>query len=125
MLLLEPDDLRTYYERTLETVGEALRGGLGDGVSTQARPYIETMLRWVNKRPFRTQEATYVGLAPSETEIGDVVVTVPGFSAPYVLRSVRANERTYQVIGECYLCGVMDGEFLGAVPTVEDLFHLV
>jgi len=120
-----PPDLGAYYSRALDASRGVIKGRhVGDEIAAHARPYIETILRWVKKRPFRTQGG-YVGLAPGEARAGDIVVILPGFSEPYVLRNVRGKERAYEVVGECYVCGVMDSEYLGAVETVQDLYHLV
>src|SRR6266566_3559128 len=58
-----PDDLVGYFNRALHAVQNCLIGGSEEGIPTNARPYIETMLRWVKKRPFLTAKG-YVGLAP-------------------------------------------------------------
>jgi len=117
-------DLRDYYLRALHAVRNHFRHGEDENVASQAQPYLETILRWVKKRPFRTHGG-HVGLAPAETEPGDLVVIFPGFSAPYVLRRAGTAPRTYEMVGECYVCGVMDGEYLEGTETVFDLFHLV
>ncbi|KAK0632469.1 heterokaryon incompatibility protein-domain-containing protein [Immersiella caudata] len=117
-------DLRDYYLRALHNVRDQFNHGADESMASQAQPYLETILRWVNKRPFRTHGG-HVGLAPAETEPGDLAVIFPGFSAPYVLRRVGDDARMYELVGECYVYGVMDGEYLGATETVLDLFRLV
>jgi len=116
--------LSNSYTQALDAVRGHLENGDEKEVLHQARWYIETMLRWVKKRPFRTQEG-HVGLAPGETMEGDIVAIFHGFSAPYVLRKLSGRGRTYELVGECYVCGVMDGEYVDGVDTVEDLYHLV
>ena len=49
-----------------------------------------------------------MGLAPADAEAGDAVSLILGCDAPFVLRD--RGDGTYQIIGECYLHGVMDGE---------------
>ncbi|KAK4451556.1 heterokaryon incompatibility protein-domain-containing protein [Podospora aff. communis PSN243] len=116
-------DSRDYYLGALRAVENHLNHERDERLDSKARPYLETLLRWVKKRPFRTRGG-HMGLAPAEIKPGDLVVIFPGFSAPYVLRRVGNKARTYEMVGECYVCSVMDGEYLGAVETVFDLFHL-
>lgn len=120
-----PGDLASYYDRVLDAVRAYLFGGSKEGIQSDARPYIETMLRWVEKRPFLTPGG-YVGLAPGEARKGDFIVILHGFSAPFVLRKIEGRgKRRYEVVGESYVCGVMDGEGLDGLEGVEDLFCLV
>jgi hypothetical protein len=49
----------------------------------------------------------WLGLAPHGTREGDVVFVAVGADVPYVL---RACEDGYELIGECYVQGIMDGE---------------
>ena len=49
----------------------------------------------------------WVGLAPYGTSEGDVVFIGVGADVPYIL---RACEDGYELIGECYVQGIMDGE---------------
>ena len=119
----QPGDLKKHYQQTLDASCEHRNGEAAEEISAEARPYIESMLRWVKKRAFRTRE-DFVGLGPGEAKPGDVVVILDGFSAPYVLRKMEGLARGYEVVGECYVCGIMDGELLDGVDTVENLFHL-
>ncbi|KAH6867396.1 heterokaryon incompatibility protein-domain-containing protein [Thelonectria olida] len=54
----------------------------------------------------------YVGLGPSNVEPGDVVVLLFGGSTPFVLRQRADSRGGYYVIGEAYIYGIMDGEFM-------------
>ncbi|KAK6855651.1 hypothetical protein PG995_007802 [Apiospora arundinis] len=65
------------------------------------------LLGWV---PFIT-ETGYVGLgAPQTLDSGDVVVIPYGSSVPFAMR--RVGEESYRLLGEVYLYGIMDGEFM-------------
>lgn len=94
----------------------------------ETRPYIESLLRWVNKRPFATASG-FAGLGPADTREGDTIVILDGFDACYVLREdlyprgmienglpagkADQNRHTwgvFRVIGEAYVDGLMDGE---------------
>lgn len=53
------------------------------------------------------------GLCPQTAKVGDSVVILDGASVPYLLRPTEAGPAcsTFELVGECYLMGVMNGEF--------------
>ena len=51
----------------------------------------------------------YLGLFPRGTQIGDHVCVVTGVCVPFVIRRHETEDK-YQLIGECYVHGIMDGE---------------
>lgn len=61
------------------------------------------------RRPFISTRG-YVGLTPSYSEPGDIICILYGCVVPLVL---RRNGMGYQLIGEAYVHGIMDGEFVG------------
>ncbi|KAI8626542.1 heterokaryon incompatibility protein-domain-containing protein [Xylariaceae sp. FL1651] len=85
-------------------------------------PYVNTLLRWVNKRPFLTSSG-YVGLGPAGIRPGDPVVILDGFSACYILR--RQENNRYCFVGEAFVDGAMNGEMANYAPYHRDWFHLV
>jgi len=50
----------------------------------------------------------YFGLAPTLTQVGDIVVILLGCSMPVILRPHTDN--AYRLVGGCYIDGMMDGE---------------
>lgn len=67
-----------------------------------------------NRSFIQTREG-YIGLAPRLARPGDQVCVLLGCSQPLLLRP--APNRQYQVVGECYMYGLMNGEaFLGPLP---------
>ncbi|KAK0716043.1 hypothetical protein B0H67DRAFT_582287 [Lasiosphaeris hirsuta] len=54
----------------------------------------------------------WMGLAPWNAEVGDVVVVLYGGKTPYVLRP-RKLPGEYEFVGECFVQGIMGGEALG------------
>ena len=59
-----------------------------------------------------TTERGYVGMALETVEKNDVVAVLLGCSTPIVLRKVEVGSGhvRWQVVGECYIHGIMDGE---------------
>jgi hypothetical protein len=58
-------------------------------------------------RPFLSEKG-YVGLAPKHALPGDKVCVILGAIVPYVLR--RVGEEGFELVGEAYVHGIMDGE---------------
>ncbi|CAN9346683.1 unnamed protein product [Alternaria alternata] len=64
----------------------------------------------LDQRALITTETGYLGLAPAAVRQGDVVAILFGCRFPMVLRPYLDD--MYQVIGECYIHELMDGEIL-------------
>ncbi|KAK5135055.1 hypothetical protein LTR08_005715 [Meristemomyces frigidus] len=62
-------------------------------------------------------EDGYMGLVPGASQTGDTVCVLFGGSVLYVLRDLPGGES--KLIGECYIHGLMDGEFSTRVHDVE------
>jgi hypothetical protein len=63
------------------------------------------------RRVFRTEKG-YIGLVPSQAEVGDSVFVVKGGKVPLVLRraSRHDGEESWELRSDCYLHGIMHGE---------------
>jgi hypothetical protein len=72
----------------------------------------------------------YIGLVPQETQEGDAVAIFMGASTPHILRASKdvgshsgsAGAIAYQLVGETYIHGGMDGELM---PKTEGLTGIV
>ncbi|KAI0012251.1 heterokaryon incompatibility protein-domain-containing protein [Xylariaceae sp. FL0662B] len=62
-----------------------------------------------HKRMFRSENG-YLGLGPKRLEKGDLVVLVKGGRAPLVLRESDKDGAMYELIGDAYVHGAMDGK---------------
>ena len=88
-----------------------------------ATRYIVQILIYARKRSFFTTKEGYIGLAPKVTRPGDQVCILLGSSRPLVLRPTAHLQ--YQVVGECYIHGLANGEaFLGPLPDNYRIIHL-
>ena len=63
----------------------------------------------VQRRRLGMTMQRYLGLFPQGTEVGDQVCVFTGGWVPFVIRRHQAKDG-YQLVGECYLHGIMDGE---------------
>jgi hypothetical protein len=52
----------------------------------------------------------YIGLGPLDMKFGDKICLLFGGSVPYVVRPIKRH--IFQLVGECFVHGVMDGEVL-------------
>ncbi|KAE9368056.1 HET-domain-containing protein [Stipitochalara longipes BDJ] len=58
-------------------------------------------------RPFISKKG-YIGLAPASAIPGDIVCVIFGAIVPYILR--RVSDKGFELVGEAYVHGIMDGE---------------
>jgi hypothetical protein len=72
-------------------------------------PRLHVLYRHDGRRPFITSSGR-LGLGPAAMLPGDRVVVFFGAELPFILR--KDNEGYYQVIGEAYVHGIMDGEIM-------------
>ncbi|ORY17489.1 heterokaryon incompatibility protein-domain-containing protein [Clohesyomyces aquaticus] len=78
--------------------------------------YIWRLRRMHDARPFLSRSG-YVGMCPLETMMGDLIVVVQGAVVPYVIKKVE--EDIWQLVGECFTFGAMDGEAVMETPVWE------
>jgi len=76
----------------------------------------------LGKRPFVT-ENDCVGLGPGSLEEDDIVMIPEGAEVSYVFRHDKVAAK-YVLIGDTYVDGIMDGEFLERSAGLEE-FELV
>ncbi|KAF2965672.1 hypothetical protein GQX73_g7874 [Xylaria multiplex] len=68
-------------------------------------------------RKLCTSEQGYLGLVPRLAEIGDILCILPGCTNSIVLRPTIGRAGYYELVGDAYLDGVMNGEALfGPLP---------
>jgi hypothetical protein len=60
------------------------------------------------RRPFSVDGSRHYGIGPAKMSPGDVVFVISGVSTPFVLHHISRD--TFQLLGECYVEGIMDGE---------------
>ena len=75
-------------------------------------------------RTFFTTADGRIGVSARETQPGDQVCVILGCSLPLILRSTERGQ--YQIVGNCYVHGIMDGEaLLGPLPAgFEGIFQI-
>ncbi|KAI1852878.1 hypothetical protein JX265_012906 [Neoarthrinium moseri] len=76
---------------------------------------------WRDGRRLMVLTAGLLGLAPEGAREGDFIIILFGCSVPLVMRS-HGND--FEVIGECYVHGIMNGEYLDVEPSITE-FSLI
>ena len=59
-------------------------------------------------RRFCVTSNGYMGLFPQTTHVGDEISVISGGHIPFVVRRLSGDD--FQLVGECYVHGIMDGE---------------
>jgi hypothetical protein len=75
-----------------------------DGYKVRSRIYSASR----NRAMFVSSKG-YIGLAPWNAKAGDAICVLLGGCTPFLLRPVR---RSYALLGEAYVYGIMGGELL-------------
>ena len=69
-------------------------------------------------RRFCVLDNGYIGAVPAGCQEGDLVFVIEGAQTPFILRHSVMKDRdriidaTYELVGECYIHGMMDGEMM-------------
>jgi hypothetical protein len=90
-------------------------------LSLDARLYW-SQLGWQHGRRLFISTAGYVGLAQAQAEPGDLLAVVEGASVPFVFCERPAGG--YELVGEAYVDGLMDGEVLAYGRTEKEIFEV-
>ena len=85
------------------------------GPGVQANKFLSWVWEYCKLRSFFKTREGYIGLAPRNAQPEDQVCFLLGCNMPMLLRPTTNSQ--YQVVGECYVHGLMNGEaFLGPLP---------
>ncbi|KAH7356047.1 hypothetical protein BKA66DRAFT_446014 [Pyrenochaeta sp. MPI-SDFR-AT-0127] len=73
-------------------------------------PYYRAMYACYTVHQIAVTETGLLVLAPLLAEAGDQICILNGGAVPFVLKSRKRPLRGYQLVGECYIHGLMNGE---------------
>lgn len=112
------DSERVRMELDLWERGASFPLGLVYGLFVLARNFVtnrpfllfEIQGRYaLHRRVVRTQGG-FLGLASRSAEVGDCVIICKGSSVPLIMRRYREKEDIFNVVGDAYVHGIMNGE---------------
>ncbi|KAI0528367.1 putative heterokaryon incompatibility protein [Xylaria digitata] len=82
----------------------------------------------LRERMIAVTERAYIGIVPPYSKVGDAVFIIPGAQVPFLMRrqadSEDVNEsggRRWQLVGESYFHGMMDGEMMAERHTEQTI----
>jgi hypothetical protein len=105
------EDCRSFFRTCIQ-------GGQFEELSHGHRLYVKELLEWLSGRAFFLADEGYIGLCPADSRIGDQVCVMLGCSTPLLLRPISGSDADNQLLGECYVHGLMHGEgLLGRIPS--------
>lgn len=79
----------------------------------------------VKDKRFAVTSDGWISLVPPFSKVGDVVYVIEGCQVPLLLRKVKSQDRDetgetrYELVGECYIHRIMDGEAVEGVAFEE------
>jgi hypothetical protein len=98
-------------------------------LSAASEDFGEAFARAACMKRFCVTEGGHMGFVAPGSEVGDIVCIIFGMQTPYTLRMASRNKCSssatpvYQLVGECYIHGAMNGEVMGSGN--EDSFIVV
>ncbi|KAL8904683.1 MAG: hypothetical protein Q9207_003102 [Kuettlingeria erythrocarpa] len=121
--LAELSDNRIFpqVEEILQLAKRLKRGyGLTSALAKAVMPYKDAFRNLFHARFFRTRGG-FIGMGPLSLEAGNSVWLIPGSEVLFVLREKPVTNR-FELIGDCYVHGLMHGEAVdGALPKMETI----
>jgi hypothetical protein len=73
---------------------------------------------------FIVTKGGFVGVAPPSAKEGDVISIFDGGAVPFLIRRSSSVQGAFQLVGECYVHGIMDGDAKKFCETTECVFQL-
>ncbi|KAF9777760.1 hypothetical protein IL306_004328 [Fusarium sp. DS 682] len=89
---------------------EDLETAREDNLTQRSRSYAELLIGSLEGWRFAITENNRCGIVPPNAQVGDDVLILGGGKVPFLFRESSERERAYQLVGECYVEGIMQGE---------------
>ena len=101
-------------EGTTRDVRKAFRRFMADKIRQQPAREPQgiddtALIKYALGRRFFVSKDGYFGLAPPDAQEGDRIAVLFGVNVPFILRKIGLN---YQIVGESYVHGLMNGEIV-------------
>jgi hypothetical protein len=79
-----------------------------------------------NRKFLVSKKNDWIGLAPMASQVGDEIFILRGCTVPVVLRRQEEGDgnKFFQLVGECYVHGMMDGEVAEIATAIEEEIEL-
>lgn len=104
------EEYRRFEQHARDLVQDFSRHSPLEWIRSVTLDYTIRLQNMVGRRPYLTKKG-YLGMCPSNSEPGDLVVVFYGDRVAYVIRPAPEHgEGRYTLVGEAYCDGIMDGE---------------
>ncbi|KAF2265467.1 HET-domain-containing protein [Lojkania enalia] len=97
---------------------DILRSKTGYPIDQQLEVRMSSWIR-AGYRLFRTQSG-YIGIGPPGMTEGDVVCVLRRCTTPVLLRHTSESDMEFELVGSCFVLGLMDGEALVTIEMAVD-----
>jgi hypothetical protein len=123
-LLSQVDE--TFSSDSQVKIAEIISGLLPDfsTLETLSRVYFNTLIQFFGSTRFCVTERGYVGVLQPTAQVGDIVCILFGGRVPFLVRQTEVKNGSYQLVGECYIHGIMNGEALKFEGVEEQDFRI-
>ena len=116
---MPPFEALPQFQQSLDFLSAILQPGTKQvpefSRGTHAARFLDNVWLYCKERSFVKTYEGYIGLAPRSAQPGDQVCVLLGCNVPMLLRPAANSQ--YEVVGSCYVHGLMDGEAsLGPAP---------
>ncbi|KAH7119300.1 heterokaryon incompatibility protein-domain-containing protein [Dactylonectria macrodidyma] len=108
--LIDAVEVYLGYNIDYFTPGYVLSETVRDIILTHGGVIEHSILSFVSNLRFCTTQEQRFGQVSKEAKPGDLICVLLGAEIPYILRAEKTGN--YQLVGQCYLHGVMQGETL-------------
>jgi hypothetical protein len=112
----EPDQRASQSEEWEITDDVQIQKNITPGDEMEAMTAILSASLMMNRRRLFVTERSITGLAPWDAEVGDLICVLLGCRFPVVLRE---REGLFELIGEAYVTGHMDGEIIVGLDNLQ------
>jgi Heterokaryon incompatibility protein (HET) len=107
---IAPEEFGLEYRACRQAIDESR---LGDVISLDTpNQYLRKLLPLLLRYKLCETQSGLVGMVPVDARVRDVIYLFAGSRMPFVLRPCDEDESKYQIIGVCYVHGMMNGEAL-------------
>ncbi|KAI0535351.1 hypothetical protein GGR58DRAFT_529570 [Xylaria digitata] len=106
------------FHEAMVALSAILNNKIADGnvLSGATRCFLQAIFAPFSRKLCASEQG-YLGLVPRLAEVGDILCVLPGCTNAIVLRPMIGRAGYYELVGDAYLDGVMNGEALfGPLP---------
>ena len=98
------------YKKTMVMLSQDPPESISEDLLREGVPFQSAISTWIGGRVFGRTSNGYMGMLPSKAAKDDIVCAFMGGVTPFVIRPKK--DGFFQLIGACYIHGMMNGEIL-------------